>query len=75
MPNVIEDGRHGDDHGIECPDCGGKTFLCDDQGGGLMAYQCEDCEWTGQVQYEWSDPDEEEDFDPEFWAHLEEELS
>ena len=50
----------GRDDGILC-DCGGTTFLVDDQGHGLIAYQCDVCENTVQVQYDWDD--EAEDFE------------
>jgi len=62
MPDVLADGRFGEDHGIKCPDCGSKTFLVDDQGEGLLAYECENegCDRTFLVQYDGYDDDETE---------------
>ena len=64
MPDVLADGRFGEDHGIKCDDCGGKTFLVDDQGDGLMSYECEDCENTFSVQFE---TDNDDGYEPEGW--------
>lgn len=50
----------GRDDGINC-ECGGKTFLVDDQGYGLRAYECEKCGNTFQVQFEWDDDDQFKD--------------
>lgn len=69
MPDVLADGRFGQDDGIKCDRCGSSTFLVYDDGGGLMAYECNDdgsvdCDNTFSVQYEW---DSEEDCEPEGW--------
>jgi len=63
MPDIIANGDWGKDDGIVC-ECGSKTYLVDDQGGGLKAYNCEnpDCEFSEygfQVQFENDDFDEE----------------
>jgi hypothetical protein len=65
MPDILASGEFGRDDGVLC-ECGGKTFLIDDQGGGLLAYECEDCGETFQVQYD-SDDDEEEGYDPDYY--------
>lgn len=57
----------GKDDGIKCHECGGKTFLSYDQGGGLISYDCEKCGAVTQVQYDDCD-DEETDPDEEFWS-------
>lgn len=72
MPDILGNGQWGRDDGIIC-ECGSKTYLVDDQGCGLKAYQCEnsDCEWSEygfQVQYE-SDDYDETDYDDPDWAH------
>ena len=46
-----DDRNFGRDDGIRC-ECGGKTYLVDDQGHGLISYQCERCEEPIQVQYD-----------------------
>ena len=46
-----DDRNFGRDDGIRC-ECGGKTYLVDDQGHGLISYQCERCEEPVQVQYD-----------------------
>ena len=65
MPDVLADGRFGEDHDVKCPECGAKTYLTDDQGGGLMGYNCENCGTALQVQYEFDDDDE--GYEPEGW--------
>jgi hypothetical protein len=52
--DVLADGRFGRDDGHKCPDCGGESFLVHDDGGGLMAYECdnEKCGRSFQVQYD-----------------------
>ncbi len=64
MPDVLADGRFGEDHGIKCDDCGGSTFLVYDDGGGHMSYQCDICDNSFSVQYDW---DEYEEYEPEGW--------
>jgi hypothetical protein len=64
MPDVLADGRFGEDHGIKCDDCGGATFLVDDQGEGYMSYECEKCGISFGVQYDWDDFEQHE---PEGW--------
>jgi DNA-directed RNA polymerase subunit RPC12/RpoP len=64
MPDVLADGRFGRDDGIKCDECGSKTFLVDDQGGGLMSYECEECELVFLVQYEHED---DEEYEAEGW--------
>ena len=51
----------GRDDGIKC-ECGGKTFLVDDQGYGLKAYECEVCERTFQVQFDWDHEEPDHDY-------------
>lgn len=65
MPDIIANGEFGRDDGITCDDCGGNTFLIDDQGYGLCSYQCEVCDNSFSVQFESSDEDEE--YEPEGW--------
>ena len=69
MPDVIADGRFGEDHGWTCPECGAATYLTDDQGYGLMGYNCEQCDRAFQVQYKWDEetPDEEYDWLPDIY--------
>lgn len=54
----------GRDDGIRCYKCGGATFLTYDQGYGLRSYDCEDekCGEISTVQFEWDEPDDEEEF-------------
>ncbi len=63
----MTDTDFGRDDGIKCK-CGGKTFLVDDQGGGLMAYECEDCGEAFQVQFDW---DEGEEADEDYYEPIE----
>lgn len=62
MPDILGDGAFGRDDGVIC-ECGGKTYLVNDQGQGLCAYECETCGETFQVQYDSDDGDE---YEPEF---------
>lgn len=42
----------------KCPECGGDCFQVDDQGQGLISWQCFDCHLHFQAQYEldyWDD--------------------
>jgi DNA-directed RNA polymerase subunit RPC12/RpoP len=64
MPDVLADGRFGEDHGIKCDECGSASFLIDDQGGGYMAYQCEKCDRSFSVQYDF---DDEDGYEPDGW--------
>lgn len=70
MVDILANGEHGRDDGVKCDKCGSSTFLVDNQGGGLLAYDCNDdkgigCDGTIQVQYESGDEDEEPP-DPEY---------
>lgn len=65
MPDVLADGRFGEDHGIKCRACGSKTFLSYDDGYGLMFYDCEECDESTGVQYD--SCEEDEDYEPEGW--------
>ena len=62
-PDMWDDTHFGRDDGIRC-DCGGTTYLVDDQGFGLITYQCETCEESFQVQYDWDDESGEPD---DYW--------
>ena len=61
MVDIIANGTFGRDDGIKC-ECGCKTFLVDDQGAGLCAYECEECGETFQVQFEYDGDDGDPDF-------------
>jgi hypothetical protein len=69
MADILANGDFGRDDGVKCDECGGKTFLVDDQGGGLCSYECENCDNTFGVQY---DSDDEDAYEPEGWelAHF-----
>lgn len=65
MVDILADGTFGRDDGIKCT-CGSTTFLVDDQGGGLRAYECNDdndtgCDEITQVQFDCADDDIDED--------------
>lgn len=81
MPDILATGDWGRDDGILCDDCGGKTYLVDDQGGGLCGYTCENeaCGATFQVQYDrdedYYDDDLDFHFDAEADAYYDEYLS
>ena len=63
MPDILASVEFGEDNGIKC-DCGAATFLVDDQGSGLKAYECEKGCGTFQVQFDSPiDEDDPEDFD------------
>ena len=73
MVDILANGDWGRDDGIVCnlevngKECGGKTYLTYDQGGGLKSYDCEKCGGTFQVQYEREEPDSyEEDYYPDY---------
>lgn len=61
MPDVIADGRYGRDEGVKCHACGATTHLVDDQGRGLKSYACDKCDETTTVQFEYDDPNEDDD--------------
>jgi hypothetical protein len=61
MPDVLADGRYGRDEGVKCHKCGGTTYLVDDQGRGLKSYQCDHCDESTMVQFEYDEPDEDSD--------------
>jgi hypothetical protein len=42
MTDILANGEFGRDDGTKCHKCGGDTFLTNDQGGGLRAYDCSD---------------------------------
>jgi hypothetical protein len=65
MPDILADGTFGRDDGIECYECGGKTFLSFDQGRGLQSYDCADekCAAVTTVQFEYDDDDDHDDDD------------
>jgi hypothetical protein len=77
MVDIIGNGEFGRDDGIICNlevvvnspfgkqkrECGGKTFLVDDQGGGLKGYECEACGGSFQVEFESCDEEDESDED------------
>ena len=65
MPDILADGRFGEDHGVKCHGCGNATFLSYDNGYGLMSYNCEKCDESTQVQYDGYDDDD--DYDSEEW--------
>ncbi len=60
MVDILANGAFGRDDGVKC-DCGGKTFLTADQGGGLKSYECETCGDSFQVQFEREEPYESDD--------------
>lgn len=62
MVDILANGDFGRDDGVKCDKCGSSTFLVNDQGGGLLTYECNDdnktgCDETCQVQYENGDDD------------------
>ena len=70
MVDILGNGEFGRDDGVKCHACGSKTFLVDDQGDGLRAYECNDdtnvgCEELTQVQFECAGEDDEPP-DPEY---------
>lgn len=69
MVDILANGEFGRDDGIKCHACGGKTFLSLDQGQGLRSYDCEDCDETTTVQFEWDDDFENEPED--YWEPFE----
>jgi hypothetical protein len=74
MVDILANGDFGKDDGIICNlevvvnsplgkqtrECGGKTFLVDDQGYGLKSYECEACGGSVQVQFDGYDEEEDE---------------
>lgn len=60
MSGIDDFGR---DDGIIC-ECGAKTYLVYDQGGGLRSYECDnpDCDKSTMVQFESSYEEDEEGF-------------
>lgn len=66
MPDILANGDFGRDDGVKC-DCGGKTFLVDDQGGGYCSYECESCGQSFGVQYDTDDDPEPEGWEEALW--------